>query len=211
MRVLISSTVAATLLSASIALAEPAPQYSADQFVRAMNAARVPCPLNTPAEACVELRKTKRWSLPSSHHASVPPVIATPPAVATVATTAAVTAPAKLPRVVSAADVLVTFATSSADISEQGKANLRMVAAGLLKDALAPLRFEVAGYTDISGTLEFNMDLSKRRAQAVADFLVSLNVPTSRLEAKGYGPEHLRNPDEPVSEANRRVEIFPLN
>jgi len=67
----------------------------------------------------------------------------------------------------------------------------------------------VSGYTDTSGTPDYNMGLSERRAKAVAGQLVTDGVPASEIEIHAYGETHLLVPTGPgVREPqNRRVEI----
>lgn len=66
------------------------------------------------------------------------------------------------------------------------------------------------GYTDTSGTPEYNMGLSIRRADSVAAELVRDGVPEDEIVIKGYGETHLLVPTGPgVREPqNRRVEII---
>jgi outer membrane protein OmpA-like peptidoglycan-associated protein len=67
----------------------------------------------------------------------------------------------------------------------------------------------IAGHTDSVGTHAYNEDLSRRRAQAAANYLVAEGVDRSRLQTMGLGET------EPVSTANtesgnsqnRRVEV----
>jgi outer membrane protein OmpA-like peptidoglycan-associated protein len=68
---------------------------------------------------------------------------------------------------------------------------------------------QVAGYTDLTGTQEYNMGLSKRRADAVRAQLVQDGVPDSVISASWYGMEDPAVPTPlGVREAkNRRVEI----
>ncbi len=68
---------------------------------------------------------------------------------------------------------------------------------------------EVAGHADNIGSNSVNMKLSRRRADAVIDYLVSKGVDASRLSAKGYGSKYpvADNSTSLGRDANRRVEI----
>ena len=71
-------------------------------------------------------------------------------------------------------------------------------------------RIEVAGYTDTSGTPEYNQGLSMRRAQTVAAELVKDGVAKSAISIEGFSETHLlvqagMGVCEPQ---NRRVEII---
>ena len=68
----------------------------------------------------------------------------------------------------------------------------------------------IQGYTDKSGSVEHNLDLSRRRAEAVQTYLVSQhNMPVYRIQIVGLGQE------KPVDDGkgrearqkNRRVEV----
>src|SRR3982751_3781679 len=180
--------------------------YSADEFVKAILAGPKPCPKDMTVEKCEANPKTRRFTLAA-------PLSSAPPArrQASQQANAGPGAPRLMkmtvdrPRV-TAADVLVTFAKGSAEITPQGQANLRSIAGGLNKPALAELQFEVAGFTDVSGPYALNRALSLARAEAVKTYLSALNVDARRLTTVGYGPEHLIDPSDPTSEANRRVE-----
>jgi OOP family OmpA-OmpF porin len=71
-------------------------------------------------------------------------------------------------------------------------------------------QIEVNGYTDTSGTPQYNQGLSIRRAQAVAAELVKDGVPQTAIAIQGFGETHLLVPTGPgVREPqNRRVEII---
>jgi OmpA-OmpF porin, OOP family len=181
-------------------------EYSADEFVRAILSGPQPCPKGQSIESCEANPKTRRFSLATGAGASAARASQAPARKPTLLTKIFASKP-KL----SAADVLVTFASGSADITEQGQANLRSIAAGLNKPALAALSFEVAGFTDVTGSARFNQGLSQRRAEAVKAYLVSLEVSPTRLTTVGYGSDHLIDPGEPTSEANRRVELHRIN
>jgi outer membrane protein OmpA-like peptidoglycan-associated protein len=71
-------------------------------------------------------------------------------------------------------------------------------------------RIEVNGYTDLSGTAQYNQGLSVRRAQTVAAELVRLGVPKTSIDIRGFGETHPLVPTaKGVREPqNRRVEII---
>lgn len=71
----------------------------------------------------------------------------------------------------------------------------------------------VEGYTDSTGSAEFNRNLSKLRAQAVLDELVDMGISEDRLDVRAYG-ESFPVADNNTSqgrEMNRRVEIVMAN
>jgi outer membrane protein OmpA-like peptidoglycan-associated protein len=76
----------------------------------------------------------------------------------------------------------------------------------LLVPDLAARRFRIEGHTDSSGSRAANIELSKRRAQAVADLVSSLGVQPARLEVRGYGPDRPLPGHAASSPDNRRVE-----
>jgi outer membrane protein OmpA-like peptidoglycan-associated protein len=71
-------------------------------------------------------------------------------------------------------------------------------------------RIMVNGYTDLSGTAQYNQGLSVRRAQTVAAELVRLGVPKTSIDIRGFGETHPLVPTaKGVREPqNRRVEII---
>jgi OOP family OmpA-OmpF porin len=95
------------------------------------------------------------------------------------------------------------------------KATLTDRARQIVKDAadnstrVQYTRIEVNGYTDTSGTPQYNQGLSIRRAQAVQAELIKDGVPQAAIAIQGFGDTHLLVPTGPgVREPqNRRVEI----
>jgi outer membrane protein OmpA-like peptidoglycan-associated protein len=81
-----------------------------------------------------------------------------------------------------------------------------------LKDPrLANMRFEIIGHTDASGTDEYNMELSRRRAEAVRSRLIQFHgIDGVRLKAEGRGKRELKDPSRPEDGINRRVQIRTL-
>lgn len=67
----------------------------------------------------------------------------------------------------------------------------------------------VEGHTDSTGSYEHNLELSRGRAQAVVDYLVSKGISSDRLTAVGYGPDRPVDPSntKKAHAINRRVEF----
>ena len=65
------------------------------------------------------------------------------------------------------------------------------------------------GHTDAIGTDEYNLTLSKKRAQAVSDFLASQGVNAKRLSWEGYGKTRpvADNDSDEGRQKNRRVDL----
>ena len=68
---------------------------------------------------------------------------------------------------------------------------------------------EIEGHTDAEGTPERNARLSRRRAEAVAEYLAEAGVDAQKLSAVGYGETRPVAPnDTPANRArNRRIEF----
>lgn len=104
----------------------------------------------------------------------------------------------------------VLFATNSADLTPQARRLLDELGRALTSADLSPYRFRIEGHTDTTGSADYNMVLSERRAQAVRDYLVQrFGISRTRLETIGLGQTDLavptgNNVDEP---RNRRVHI----
>lgn len=105
-----------------------------------------------------------------------------------------------------ALDMVVTFELASAVLTEEAKENLKIYAAILVDERLQRANFRVEGHTDARGSDDYNLDLSRARAQAVKEFLVEYGLPVTRLTADGFGEERPRA-DSPADPSNRRVEL----
>ena len=105
-------------------------------------------------------------------------------------------------------DLTINFEFNSAKLSPDSLEQLQQLATALNSEEILPYRIKVTGHTDAVGSDAYNMDLSKRRAQAVVSYLSSqLGVSVARLSSAGMGKRALKLPDDPGNGANRRVEI----
>ncbi|MBR9826698.1 MAG: OmpA family protein [Alphaproteobacteria bacterium] len=100
------------------------------------------------------------------------------------------------------------FAHDSDELLPDSSASLE-----ILRDLLGSrpeLEVYVVGHTDMTGSLEYNLDLSRRRAASVVRALVEdYAIPARRLDAHGIGPlaPETSNEGEEGRALNRRVEI----
>jgi hypothetical protein len=117
-------------------------------------------------------------------------------------------APMAAPAPAPARSYLVFFDWDKATLTVRAQQIIQEAAANSTK--VQYTRIEVNGYTDTSGTPQYNQGLSVRRAQAVAAELVKDGVPKTAIAIQGFGETHLLVPTGPgVREPqNRRVEII---
>ena len=102
----------------------------------------------------------------------------------------------------------VNFAINSADLTADAKDNLNAIAEVFTEFPDTELMIE--GYTDSTGDDNYNLSLSKKRAQSVEKYLKSHGVGNSRFESvEGYGEANPRfdNATKEGQVKNRRVEI----
>ena len=101
----------------------------------------------------------------------------------------------------------VLFKTGKADLLPAAREKLAKIA-GILA-AHKGLKIEANGYTDSTGTEEFNRTLSERRAQATKDFLVSQGVAPDAILFRGFGEQNpiASNETDNGRKENRRVEL----
>ena len=99
------------------------------------------------------------------------------------------------------------FKINSADLSESAKEELKKVGGILGKYEDTQILLE--GHTDDTGSDDLNMKLSERRAESVASYLKSENIPSSRLKTKWYGEAQPKFPNDSEENRvkNRRVEL----
>lgn len=70
----------------------------------------------------------------------------------------------------------------------------------------------VEGHCDNRGTVEYNLALGQKRAEAVRDYLISLGMPSSEISTISYGEEMPADPrnNEKAWTKNRRAHIVIL-
>ncbi len=101
----------------------------------------------------------------------------------------------------------VTFDTDSANINASFYRVLDDVA--LVLNEFEKTYVNVDGHTDSTGSEQYNLDLSQRRANSVAQYLISRKVLPQRLIVNGYGESRpiADNSTPEGRQQNRRVEI----
>ena len=104
----------------------------------------------------------------------------------------------------------IPFEHNSSTLRSQAEAQLEQLELALTSASLGKDRFVVAGHTDAKGSVQYNKQLSLRRAEAVKRFLVAKGMDPKRLDTVGYGSERLLAPERPEDPSNRRVEIRDL-
>ena len=101
----------------------------------------------------------------------------------------------------------IYFDTAKATIKSKSKKTLDR-AVKTLTD-FPSVRVEISGHTDSRGKRDYNMNLSRERAESVKAYLVNAGVDSSRITTRGAGP------DEPIADnktksgraQNRRIEF----
>jgi outer membrane protein OmpA-like peptidoglycan-associated protein len=105
-------------------------------------------------------------------------------------------------------DLEITFDYNSADISAKSMSSVQALGKALTNPDLKGSTFVVAGHTDAVGSDPYNQDLSERRADSVKRYLVEkYSIPGADLVTVGYGETKLKDPKNPTSEVNRRVQV----
>jgi outer membrane protein OmpA-like peptidoglycan-associated protein len=101
----------------------------------------------------------------------------------------------------------ITFRRNSADIKASSFPFLKE-AVKTFKE-YPTLRIEVSGHTSNDGKRDFNVKLSKKRAESVKGFLTSAGIDENRVLTVGYGPDKpiADNTTKEGQEKNRRIEF----
>jgi OOP family OmpA-OmpF porin len=108
-----------------------------------------------------------------------------------------------------AGDVTVLFAFNSAKLNDDAKQQLDQIGKGQV-GSLKRYFVAIQGYTDKIGPADYNLELSRRRAIAVQNYLVeTYNIPVYRIQIIGLGKDKPVNEEKTRDERqkNRRVEV----
>ena len=101
----------------------------------------------------------------------------------------------------------VLFAVNSADLNMASKDNLAKLTEVLNKYPDTYVRVE--GHTDNTGSDDYNLSLSEKRAKEVTNYLTSRGVSSARMKTAWYGESQPKesNDTETGKSTNRRVEF----
>lgn len=105
----------------------------------------------------------------------------------------------------------VNFEFNKDTLTSEAKDALDLVAAGLASQP--KLTVQIDGHTDSKGSPAYNLNLSKKRAAAVRQYMIGKGVAATRLAAEGFGESKpiASNDTEAGRAENRRVEFQVLN
>ena len=101
----------------------------------------------------------------------------------------------------------ILFDVNKSTLRPEAQQNIRELAAILNKYDNTTVLIE--GHTDSDGSDEYNLTLSRSRAESVSGYLAGQNVSSSRFIIQGYGEQQPVASNETAAgkQANRRVEI----
>lgn len=100
----------------------------------------------------------------------------------------------------------ITFEFGSDQLTPYAKRVLDVFGAAIQSPQLQNVQFIIEGHTDGVGSDQYNLELSRKRAESVIRYLVDgVRIDPTRLAARGKGRRELVNPNDPGSSDNRRV------
>ncbi len=104
----------------------------------------------------------------------------------------------------------VVFAFDSAEFSEEGKNAIEEYRAEISPELAQAYAGIIIGHTDSTGDANYNLGLSKRRAEAVRDYLIETGTRAEKLRVVGRGMQDpiASNDTKEGRAKNRRVEII---
>jgi len=115
------------------------------------------------------------------------------------------------PRIPGRTTLGITFERGSSALTGQALGQAGKLVSALKSPALAKNHYLIGGHTDSAGNRELNLDLSRRRAQAVVDYLVEQGLPREQFRVRGYAAEKPLLGVSASASANRRVDVVKLD
>ena len=107
------------------------------------------------------------------------------------------------------ADVNIDFDYKSSGLKAQAEPALKELGQALADPNMQKFRYVVVGHTDAAEGRDDDQPLSEDRAAAVRDYLVkNYGVSPERIVSIGFGKGRPKEPSNPLSPVNRRVEII---
>ena len=105
----------------------------------------------------------------------------------------------------------VLFDTGRSELKSGAQRSIEQIATFLNENP--ERRVQIEGFTDSQGPDEFNLELSQRRADAVAMAIIQRGIDAQRVRAMGYGEEFpvASNANAGSRQLNRRVEVIVSN
>jgi outer membrane protein OmpA-like peptidoglycan-associated protein len=102
----------------------------------------------------------------------------------------------------------VNFASGSAELEPNSMRILDDVVQKLKEHP--EIEIEIRGYTDNTGSYQGNINISKRRADSVKNYLVQQGILSNRISTRGYGPDNpiASNATREDRAKNRRIEFY---
>ena len=105
-------------------------------------------------------------------------------------------------------DISTVDAFKRALLSAKSVASVQALGRALTSPDLKGSTFVVAGHTDAAGGEAYNQELSERRADSIKRYLVDkYSIAAGDLVTVGYGKSKLKDPNQPMAEVNRRVQV----
>jgi outer membrane protein OmpA-like peptidoglycan-associated protein len=200
-----------TLPALAAAQAPPDPIKTAEQITCELtrDCEAVPAPTRKAAETRgFAIAKQKKPAEPA-YIAPAPSKRPAAPGVAKPKVRAPASAKAAVPA--TGARLAVGFETNSFALNAAGRRQADQLLAALKGPKLAGRKVIVSGHTDSVGDRAANLELSRRRAAALVDYLAANGIERTRLEAKGFGFDKPLPGISPRAGAQRRVEIMLAN
>ena len=105
---------------------------------------------------------------------------------------------------------MIYFDFDRSDLSEEARQTLQMKAEALRQ--FPDIRIRIEGHADERGTVEYNLALGERRADAARAYLVDLGIDPERMTTISYGEERpaVEGQNEAAWSQNRRDEFVIL-